>query len=155
MEATRKMLAEKINEAVKSESAGDFVVAKLQLVVHFLAEKLDQFLPPETRSQTLHHWAHLGLTVALPIALVLLCLYCCCCGGEIRLGACLRRCFCCCCSKPEPDDDDGIDYEALNLAMMRAPGRSGALMPRGLFEGNPRGYFRDLRAKKDLPNFYY
>ena len=33
---------------------------------------------------------------------------------------------------------------------MVAPGRGGARMPRGVFESNPRIYFRDLRAGKPL-----
>ncbi|KAL6841974.1 hypothetical protein ACP4OV_028486 [Aristida adscensionis] len=33
-------------------------------------------------------------------------------------------------------------------ATMAAPGRGGARMPRDVFVGDPRGYFRDLRARK-------
>ncbi|XP_020244519.1 uncharacterized protein LOC109822701 [Asparagus officinalis] len=146
MGGARKLL---LADTLSSESPLNFLHEKLQQFLHFLAHILNQVLPPETRAQTLHHWAHLGLTVILPVSLVLLCLYRCCCGP---------RCFCCCCccSKPEEEREefgfDAIDYDIMR--MMKAPGRNGALMPRDLFEGNPREYFIDLRAKKQLPNYY-
>lgn len=130
MEGLRKLLVEKAREVKGAdelkESVTEFVKEKLAQLIHvlqdaigFLAEKLDLVFPPETRAETLHRWLHVGLTVVLPVAVVLLCLYCCCCRR--RTGR-----------------------------MMRAPGRHGALMPRASFEGDPRGYFINLRAKKDL-----
>ena len=90
-------LAEKLNQVLPS--IRDFLLQKLHLLLHllenawgFLAEKLNQVLPPETRS----HWVHVGLTLVLPIALSLLCLYCC---YTFHLYNCLY-CCCKCLSKP-------------------------------------------------------
>ncbi|XP_051207209.1 uncharacterized protein [Lolium perenne] len=88
-----------------------------------LAKKADELFPPETRSETLGHWLRVGITVVLP-ALVLFCL--------------ARCCWRCCCARGRGG------------RTMVAPGRRGARMPRGAFEANPRGYFRDLRANKPL-----
>jgi len=134
MEGTRKLLlVEKISEVGDfggdtKDSIRDFILKKLHLILHFLentwgflAEKLNEVLPPERRS----HWVHVGLTLVLPIALALLCLYCC--------------CKCCCCSSGRGAGK-----------MMKAPGRRGALMPRASFAGNPKGYFSGLRANKPL-----
>ncbi|XP_003562723.1 uncharacterized protein LOC100835813 [Brachypodium distachyon] len=95
-----------------------------------LSEKADELFPPETRSETLGRWLHVAFTVAAPAALGALALFCCC------------RCCCCCRS--------GRGRGGGRRTTMVAPGRGGARMPRGAFEGNPRGYFRDLRANKPL-----
>nr|XP_040254225.1 uncharacterized protein LOC120972775 [Aegilops tauschii subsp. strangulata]XP_040254226.1 uncharacterized protein LOC120972776 [Aegilops tauschii subsp. strangulata] len=83
-----------------------------------------ELFPPETRLETLAQWVCVGVTVVLPAAL----------GALVRLW--LARC--CYCGRGG------------GRRTMVAPGRSGACMPRGAFEGDPRTYFRDLRAKKPL-----
>ncbi|RLN35252.1 uncharacterized protein C2845_PM03G12380 [Panicum miliaceum] len=108
-------------QLVRSKAAE--LVAYLAALFSALARKVDELLPPETRSETLRRWLHVAVTVALPAALgalALLCVARCCCarGGRRRL--------------------------------MVAPGRGGARMPRGVFESNPRVYFLDLRARKPL-----
>ncbi|KAJ8512561.1 hypothetical protein OPV22_002995 [Ensete ventricosum] len=140
MESMRKLLVEKAGELKGvdelKESVVELLKEKLAQLIHvlqdairFLAEKLDLVFPPETRAETLHRWLHVGLTVVLPVAVVLLCLYCCCCRGN----------RCCC----------GVGRRGTGR-MMRAPGRHGAFMPRASFESDPRGYFINLRAKNDL-----
>ncbi|XP_062190003.1 uncharacterized protein LOC133893047 [Phragmites australis] len=94
-----------------------------------LARKADELLPPETRSETLRRWLHVAVTVLIPAVLGALALYC--------LARC---CWRCCCSA----------RAARRRTMMVAPGRGGARMPRGVFEDNPRLYFRDLRAGNPL-----
>ncbi|CAN6176125.1 unnamed protein product [Urochloa humidicola] len=119
-------------ELVKAKAAE--LVAYLTTLFAALAEKVDELFPPGTRSETLRQWLHVALTVALPAALGALVLF--------YLARCFWRCCCgCCCAR-------GARGGAGRL--MVAPGRGGARMPRGVFESNPRGYFRDLRAQKPL-----
>ncbi|WVZ66647.1 hypothetical protein U9M48_015837 [Paspalum notatum var. saurae] len=90
-----------------------------------LATKVDDLFPPDTRSEALGWWLHVAVTVVLPAALGSLLLFClarCCCGRRRARGG----------------------------RFMAAPGRRGGRMPRGVFEDNPRLYFRDLRAGKPL-----
>ncbi|KAM0838783.1 hypothetical protein ACQ4PT_060739 [Festuca glaucescens] len=108
-------------ELIKAKAAA--LAAFFTSLLAALAKKADELFPPETRSETLGQWLHVGITVVLP-ALVLLCL--------------ARCCWRCCCAR------------ARGGRTMAAPGRRGARMPRGPFEANPRGYFRDLRANKPL-----
>lgn len=108
-------------QLVKAKAA-EFV-AYLAALFAALAAKVDELLPPETRSETLRQWLHVAVTVVLPAVLGALVLHCCC--GRARGSRGGRH-------------------------MMVAPGRGGARMPRGVFEGNPRGYFLDLRARKPL-----
>ncbi|WOK98452.1 hypothetical protein Cni_G07164 [Canna indica] len=136
MDSTRKFLVEQVQGDIDSSSAAEFFKEKLRQLLHvfhdalgFLAEKVDQVFPPETREETLHQWLDFGLRVVLPVVVVLLLLYCCCCLG--------RRCCC------------GGGRRGLGR-MMKAPGRHGARMPRATFEASPRDYFSDLRANKNL-----
>jgi hypothetical protein len=108
-------------QLVKAKAAE--VVAYLATLFAALAEKVDEVFPPETRSETLRQWLHVAVTVVVPAVLGALVLLCCCCAGRGARGG--RR-------------------------FMAAPGRGGARMPRGVFENNPRVYFRDLRAGKPL-----
>ena len=106
------------------------LVAWLAALFSALARKVDELLPPETRSETLREWLHVAVTVALPAALGAFVLLC--------IARCCWRCCCSCCRARG------------GRRLMVAPGRRGARMPRGVFESNPRGYFRDLRAGKPL-----
>ena len=103
------------------------LVAYLATLFSALARKVDELLPPETRSEALRQWLHFAVTVALPAAL-----------GALALLCVARCCWCCCCRARG------------GRRLMVAPGRGGARMPRGVFESNPRIYFRDLRAGKPL-----
>ncbi|KAK3127643.1 hypothetical protein QOZ80_7AG0576270 [Eleusine coracana subsp. coracana] len=111
-------------QLVKKKTAE--LAAYLATLLAAVARKADEVLPPETRSETLRRWLYVGVTVVLPAALVLFCLARCCCR-------------CCCAARA-----------ARRRGMMAAPGRGGARMRRGVFEDDPRGYFRDLRAHKPL-----
>ncbi|CAO1939432.1 unnamed protein product [Urochloa humidicola] len=115
-------------ELVKEKAAE--LAAYLATLFAALAEKADELFPPETRSETLRQWLHVAVTVVLPAAL-----------GALVLFYLARCCCGCCCAR-------GARGGAGRL--MVAPGRGGARMPRGAFESNPRGYFRDLRAQKPL-----
>jgi hypothetical protein len=110
-------------QLVKAKAAE--VLAYLATLLSALSEKVDELLPPETRSETLRQWLHVAVTVALP-ALVLLCV--------------ARCCWRCCCA-------GGARSRGRQMV---APGRGGARMPRDAFEDDPRRYFRDLRARKPL-----
>ena len=103
------------------------LVAYLATLFSALARKVDELLPPETRSEALRQWLHFAVTVALPAAL-----------GALALLCVARCCWRCCCRARG------------GRRLMVAPGRGGARMPRGVFESNPRIYFRDLRAGKPL-----
>ncbi|OAY73641.1 uncharacterized protein LOC109721110 [Ananas comosus] len=119
----------------------DLVKEKLAELLHFfqhiwtyLVSKADEVFPPDTRADTFARWTHIGLVYGLPAALALLCLYCCrhcLCSCLCIPYRCLRS-LCCCCRR-----------------MMRAPGRRGALIPRDVFESDPRGYFINLRAGRE------
>ncbi|OAY84164.1 hypothetical protein ACMD2_09801 [Ananas comosus] len=130
----------------------DLVKEKLAELLHFfqhiwtyLVSKADEVFPPDTRADTFARWTHIGLVYILPVALVLLCLCCCrhcLCSCLCIPYRCLRSCLCipyrclrslCCCCR----------------RMMRAPGRRGALIPRDVFESDPRGYFINLRAGRE------
>ncbi|KAJ8631831.1 hypothetical protein MRB53_025154 [Persea americana] len=116
-------LAEVFSPVEKIQHVGKFLLEKLHEFVHlfenfwsFLVKKLDEVFPPETRAEKIKHWLEIGLPVALPAALLLLCICCC--------GTCwLRR----------------------SIKMMKAPGR-GYMMPRHVFESDPRSYFINLRS---------
>ncbi|KAF8668688.1 hypothetical protein HU200_051871 [Digitaria exilis] len=101
------------------------LVAYLAALFSALGDKVDELLPPETRSE----WLHVAVAVVLPAAL-----------GALVLLCVARCCWRCCCGRARGGA----------RRMMAAPGRGGARMPRGAFESNPRGYFRDLRAQKPL-----
>lgn len=105
----------------------NFVVEKLKeallAVENFGGEAVawfDKVVPPETRGDKINHWFH----VALPflIAAVVLTVVICFC----------RCCYKCCC-------------RGRRVRTMKAPGRN-CRMPRGVFESDPKGYFRNLRA---------
>ncbi|PUZ72852.1 hypothetical protein GQ55_2G428400 [Panicum hallii var. hallii] len=113
-------------QLVRSKAAE--LVAYLAALFSALARKVDELLPPETRSDTLRQWLHVAVTVALPAALGVLVLF--------YVARCCWRS--CCCARGG------------RRRMMVAPGRGGAHMPRDVFESNPRGYFLDLRARKPL-----
>lgn len=82
----------------------------------------DKIFPPETRSGKIHHWIHVALPfVALTVALMVL--------------FCLCRCIC---------------GRRSGGRMMRAPGKPSFRIPRGAFEADPKGYFRNLRGHPDL-----
>jgi len=87
-----------------------------------LIKKLDEVFPPETRGEDLKHWLIVA-TLFIIAAVVLI--------------ACLCCCYRCCCRR-------GGGGRAVR--MMKAPGRD-YRMPRHVFEGNPRSYFRNLRGK--------
>nr|CAB3458561.1 unnamed protein product [Digitaria exilis] len=114
-------------QIVKAKAAE--VVAYLAALFAALGDKVDELFPPETRSETLRQWLHVAVTVVLPAAL-----------GALVLLCVARCCWRCCCGRARGG----------GRRMMAAPGRGGARMPRGVFESNPRGYFRDLRAQKPL-----
>lgn len=107
-----------------------FVVEKLKqallAVEGFAGDALGWFdgaFPPETRGETVSRWFHAALPWIIG-AVVLTVVFCFC------------RCCCrCCCGGGGGGGG----------RMMKAPGRN-CTMPRSVFEGNPRGYFRDLRA---------
>ncbi|WOK98451.1 hypothetical protein Cni_G07163 [Canna indica] len=71
MDSMRKLLVEKLTQLllVFMDAPG------------FLAEKVDQVFPPETRKETLHQWVDFGLRVVLLVMVVRLLLYCCGGGG--------------------------------------------------------------------------
>ncbi|KAL3511017.1 hypothetical protein ACH5RR_030418 [Cinchona calisaya] len=123
---------------------------------------LDEVFPPEKRKDMLlqlQHWIHI-IAPFVVMGFVLLALFWCCgrcilCGCKIILLPlfwCCKLCILCCC-------------KIISLAlfwckrcilccckikaakMMKAPGRD-FRMPRHVFETNPKGYFRDLRATK-------
>ncbi|CAI9096423.1 OLC1v1032570C1 [Oldenlandia corymbosa var. corymbosa] len=83
---------------------------------------MDKVFPPETRSEKIRHWVHLGVPILMGLVLVYLFYRC---------------CKCCCGSRPRR----GGGYNK----MMKAPGRN-CRMPRNVFESNPKAYFRNLRA---------
>ncbi|XP_002460991.1 uncharacterized protein LOC8081537 [Sorghum bicolor] len=116
-------------QLVKAKAAE--VVAYLATLFAALAEKADEVFPPETRSETLRQWVHVAVTVVVPAVL-----------GALVLRCVARCCWRCCCA--------GGGRAARGGRFMAAPGRGGARMPRGVFENNPRDYFRDLRAGKPL-----
>ncbi|KAK1296009.1 hypothetical protein QJS10_CPB15g01655 [Acorus calamus] len=148
----------------------DIALQKLKEALLFLCnlggyalKKIDEVFPPETRSETIHHWIDVGKSLVLPVAVGLVvlyffcycifpmmcsCVYGCCsclpnlwrciCGCFMACWSCFRG-FCCCCCR-------GMR----KVKMMKAPGRRGYMMPRSRFESDPRGYFRDLHAHIDL-----
>ncbi|KAK8936478.1 hypothetical protein KSP39_PZI012076 [Platanthera zijinensis] len=152
-----KLSMEDLPEAY-TKTIGDFLLEKLHKLIRLLGDlftifrrKADEIFPPETRAETLSRGIHVFLTVVLPVSLVFLCLYCCCfrrrgcCCGCFRRRGCFCGCFrrrgCCCgCFRRWFSGD----------RMMRAPGRPGRYMPRSSFEADPRNYFANLHAKKDL-----
>ncbi|XP_037481379.1 uncharacterized protein LOC119359173 [Triticum dicoccoides] len=113
-------------ELIKQKAAE--LAAFLTGLLAALGKKADELFPPETRSETLAQWVRVGVTVVLPPALGALVLF--------WLARCCCRCRCCC------------GRGGGGGRTMVAPGRGGVRMPRGAFEGAPRTYFRDLRAKK-------
>ncbi|KAK1297492.1 hypothetical protein QJS10_CPB15g01657 [Acorus calamus] len=127
----------------------DTALQKLKEVLLFLCnlggyalKKIDEIFPPETRSETLHRWIHVGKSVVLPVAvgLVVLCIFCRCCLPSLWRSICgCFRDFCCCCCR-----------RMRKVKMMKAPGRRGYVIPRSMFESDPRGYFRGLHADIDL-----
>ncbi|KAI8539377.1 hypothetical protein RHMOL_Rhmol09G0178300 [Rhododendron molle] len=86
-----------------------------------LIKKPDEVFPPETTGEQLKHW-HLVATSFIISAVVLITCLCCCCGSSSG-GRAVR--------------------------MMKAPGRE-YRMPRHVFEGNPRSYFRNLRGNTSV-----
>ncbi|RCV13897.1 hypothetical protein SETIT_2G383200v2 [Setaria italica] len=112
---------------VKAKAAE--ILAYLATLFSALAKKVDELLPPDTRSETLRQWLHVAVTVVLPAAL-----------GALVLLCVARCCWRCCCAR----------NRAPRGRLMVAPGRGGARMPRDVFEDDPRRYFRDLRARKPL-----
>ncbi|OEL25269.1 hypothetical protein BAE44_0013714 [Dichanthelium oligosanthes] len=117
-------------QLVKAKAAE--LVSYLSTLFSALSNKVDELFPPETRPETVRQWLHVAVTVVLPAAL-----------GALALFYVARCCCRCCCgARGARGGSRG--------RMMVAPGRGGARMPRGVFEGNPRGYFLDLRARKPL-----
>ncbi|KAK1273195.1 hypothetical protein QJS04_geneDACA018339 [Acorus gramineus] len=125
----------------------------------YALKKIDDVFPPEIRSESLHRWIDVGKSVVLPVAVGLvvlyffcycifpalwICIYICftgCCSCFSSLWRCICGCFrgfCYCCRR-------GMRM----VKMMKAPGR-GYMMPRSIFESDPRGYFRGLHAHTDL-----
>ncbi|GAB4840147.1 hypothetical protein Ancab_020910 [Ancistrocladus abbreviatus] len=96
--------------------------------IEYLAGKIEEIFPPETRSKTLHRW----LAVALPCLI----------GGLVLL-----LCFCCCkkcCCRGG----------RRSVRMMRAPGREGVVIPRNVFARNPMLYFQNLRAGRPIEEIF-
>ncbi|KAG5532699.1 hypothetical protein RHGRI_027108 [Rhododendron griersonianum] len=89
-----------------------------------LIKKVEEYLSPEARRAQLKHWL---IAAAIFIA------------GAVVLITCLRCCCRCCCRG-----------RGRAPRMMRAPGRYPSRMPRDVFEGNPRSYFRNLRANTSI-----
>ncbi|KAF7133252.1 hypothetical protein RHSIM_Rhsim09G0124100 [Rhododendron simsii] len=86
-----------------------------------LIKKPDEVFPPESTGEQLKHW-HL---VATPFII-----------GAVVMITCL-----CCCS--------GTGSGERAVRMMKAPGRY-YRMPRHVFEGNPRSYFRNLSGNTSV-----
>ncbi|KAL3621561.1 hypothetical protein CASFOL_036473 [Castilleja foliolosa] len=107
-----------VNEVMK------FVLEKLKEFLHAVenlsGEALawfDNIFPPETRASKISHWIHVASPYLITAA-VLTALVCC--------------CHCCCCG-------------GRRARTMKAPGRN-RRMRRDVFESDPKGYFRNLRA---------
>ncbi|KAJ1291793.1 hypothetical protein BS78_02G343800 [Paspalum vaginatum] len=115
-------------QLIKAKAAE--LVSYLTALFSALAKKVDDLFPPDTRSEALGRWLRVAVTVVLPAAL-----------GALVLLCLARCCWRCCCGRRARGG--GGRY-------MAAPGRHGARMLRGVFEDNPRLYFRDLRAGKPL-----
>ncbi|KAL9149115.1 hypothetical protein ABFS82_12G089700 [Erythranthe guttata] len=117
------------------EEVMKYVVEKLKEALlwleNFAGEAVSWFdgvFPPETRTDKITHWFHLAQPY-LAAAVVL------------TVVVCFCRCCCNCCCRRGRGGGGGGGM----VKMMKAPGRN-VRMARGVFESNPRGYFRTLRA---------
>ncbi|KAL6983303.1 hypothetical protein U1Q18_016691 [Sarracenia purpurea var. burkii] len=127
-EISVKYVLEKLREKGKEMGTDDwmiFVLDKLKewLVVlqNFggsLIAKVDEAFPPETRAEQLKHWLQVAKPFIIAGVVLVICIGCC------------RRC----CGGRRA------------VKMMKAPGRD-YRMPRSVFEGNPKSYFRGLHGK--------
>ncbi|KAI3719823.1 hypothetical protein L6452_20728 [Arctium lappa] len=141
---------------------GDFFTQAVTAVGDFfryISGLFNQEFPPETRDEQIRHWLDVAKPYLIVAAVLIVCI--CCvpclfrCIAAILIGcynvvaAILIGCFnvvrwffrfigrCLCCGR----------------RWMRAPGRSSMMIPRDVFEANPRGYFLDLHGKPN--NFVY
>lgn len=138
-----------------TNSAGDIFSDLISSITNFFQYLITSFnnkFPPETREDIIHRLFS-GATPYLIVGVVLitwLCCWCCLfsCISSIITGLftavwsvfmCIGRCLCC----------GGRSARR----MMKAPGRPPMRISRSAFEGNPRGYFRDLRGQPN--NFVY
>ncbi|PSR88373.1 SAM and SH3 domain-containing protein [Actinidia chinensis var. chinensis] len=107
-----------------AENSMNYVPDKLKewlmVVVNFggsLIGKVDEMFPPKTREEQLRRWLQVATPFIISAVVLLLCICCSRCGG------------------------------GREVKMMKAPGGRSKRMPRHVFEGNPKSYFRGLRGK--------
>ncbi|KAI8539371.1 hypothetical protein RHMOL_Rhmol09G0177700 [Rhododendron molle] len=128
MGAENSMLKMATERDVGAEEWINYIVEKLKewliVIENFgenLIKKVEEYLSPEARREQLKHWLIAAAIFIAGVVVLITCLRCCCRGGRGRAPR-----------------------------MMRVPGRYPSRMPRDVFEGNPRSYFRNLRANTSI-----
>ncbi|MFS8028074.1 putative protein egg apparatus-1 [Helianthus anomalus] len=128
------------------------IASAITTFFHYLTDLFNQTFPPEKRDEQIHWLLHGATPYLIGAAVLITCLCCCSCllsciscifrglyNVVCSFFRCIRWCLCC--------------GARSGRRMMKAPGRPSMRLPRSAFEGNPRGYFRDLRGQPN--NFVY
>ncbi|KAJ0462126.1 putative protein egg apparatus-1 [Helianthus annuus] len=148
------VLTDDLPENLTNPVGGIFsnIISTVTSFFQYLTDLFNQTFPPEKRDEQIHWLLHGATPYLIGAAVLITCLCCCSCllsciscifrglyNGVCSFFRCIRSCLCC--------------GARTGRRMMKAPGRPSMRLPRSAFEGNPRGYFRDLRGQPN--NFVY